>query len=336
MMPFIEPSENTVYVEMNLKDLQGNYVNMVFGALDWWDGILIGYSRLQYFGAWLKDSMESAWGRGDSVFLPGGVVGVLVERVSWLRGVVEAIVYTAATFLATVLLAVETPATGGYFNLGEAAIYSVAFLASSPWVAGVAGGVGPALADLALGFSYFAPATLVIKFTEGYLVARLGRSLGRGPGKWARITGLLLALGLAAVVAWFLGRGGGGVEASVEWVNVSLAGIEFQLPSLYFSIPAYLWLLVAVLIAGLGVLVAFVPGKYYHVVAMSLGGLVMVTGYFLYEYFVSNPLILGRDPVGAVLEVPANIGQAVAGILLAYPVVRFVERAGGRAAGRMS
>jgi uncharacterized membrane protein len=58
--------------------------------------------------------------------------------------VLRILLYTIITFIATALLTVETPATGGYFNLGEAAIYVIAYLAS-PLVAAISSGLGPHL-----------------------------------------------------------------------------------------------------------------------------------------------------------------------------------------------
>lgn len=52
--------------------------------------------------------------------------------------VVRVSLYTALVLIATVVLQVYTPATRGYFNLGEVAIYAVAAL-SSPLTAGIAG-----------------------------------------------------------------------------------------------------------------------------------------------------------------------------------------------------
>ncbi len=248
------------------------------------------------------------------------------------RAVVEASMYTAITFLATVLLVVETPATGGYFNLGEAAIYSIAFVASTPIVAAVASGLGPALADIVLGYGYFAPATLVIKFAEGYIVSYLARSLRRGGVKpWMRAASVGLAAALALVVALGLGGLEGGAGVTVYWTPTSLLGVEVPVPSVSFQLPSFVWILLALALLGLGAIPALVAGEKPYVFATSMGGLVMVTGYFLYEFFISNPLILGRDPVGAFFEVPVNVGQVTAGIALSYPVVRFLERAKGEA-----
>ncbi len=249
-----------------------------------------------------------------------------------LRDVVKVIVYIAVTFIATAMLAVETPATGGYFNLGEAAIYAIAVL-EPPIIAAIAGGVGPALADLALGYWYFAPATFVIKFTEGYVVSRLSKSRA-GLGR-ARLLTIVVGLALAGVVA-YNGVGGGGEERvglSIELGHVNIAGLRLPLPSVTAELPSWLWFLIAVLIAGLAVGLSLAAKEKPYLLAMAAGGLIMVTGYFLYEFFVSNPLILGRARWAAITEVPVNVGQFTAGILLAYPIVAFVERATGRAAG---
>ena len=248
-----------------------------------------------------------------------------------LSTAVRIAIYTVLVFLATAILAVETPATGGYFDLGEAAIYAIAAF-TPPIATAIAAGIGSAMADLALGYWYFAPATLVIKFTEGYVVSRLiGVVRGRrDPPLWLRIATPLIAGGMAAVVAT-LSLGYGGLGLKLSWVPIQIAGIKIaNLPSLTLDLPPALWAVIAALIAGLGITIAFVSRARPYVLPMAVGGMIMVTGYFLYEYFVSNPLILGRSPIGALYEVPVNVGQFAAGILIAYAVINFVERARGR------
>jgi uncharacterized membrane protein len=236
------------------------------------------------------------------------------------RLLAQVTVYTAVTFLATVVLVVETPATGGYFNLGEAAIYSIAFLAH-PVVAGLAAGVGPALADVVLGFGYYAPATMVIKFAEGFTVSSLARRLATTPRLALALATIAVAVCFAAVVAAVLGGGGGEVSAVLSTVHV--AGIE--VPSVDVKLPAWAWYLVALLIVL--VAVAAAAERTGRLLAMMVGGMIMVTGYFLYQFTYVNPVLLGRDPWTALFEVPVNIGQASVGAILAYPVVQFVERA---------
>ncbi len=239
-----------------------------------------------------------------------------------VRFIVETAVYTAITFLATVLLVVETPATGGYFNLGEAAIYSIAFL-TSPLVAGVAGGLGPAIADVVLGFGYYAPGTFAIKFAEGYLVSTLARRAGRGLRAAAAALAVVAAMALALVVAVAAPTGEAGVQ--VYWTPTRLFGVEVPVPTVSVTLPSWVWYLLAALI--LVVALAGVVERRGLLLPITAGGMVMVTGYFLYEFLYVNPIVLGRDPWGAVFEVPVNIGQVVAGALLSYPVVRFVARA---------
>jgi len=58
---------------------------------------------------------------------------------------------------------------GGYFNLGDVAIFIVA-LTFNPAVGGLASGIGSAIADL-IGFPAFAIPTLIIKGLEGFLAS---------------------------------------------------------------------------------------------------------------------------------------------------------------------
>ncbi len=80
----------------------------------------------------------------------------------------------AVVFLATYFIKIQYPL--GFWNMGDAAvIISAAFL--GPIGGFVAGGFGSALADLALGYSIFAPFTLIIKGLEGVLVALIYKRL---------------------------------------------------------------------------------------------------------------------------------------------------------------
>ncbi|MCR5736760.1 MAG: ECF transporter S component [Eubacterium sp.] len=71
-------------------------------------------------------------------------------------------VFAALIFVATVVLPIPIPATGGYVNLGDAIILLAVWNIGGKR-AGIAAAVGAGLADLFLAPSY-APGTLVIKF----------------------------------------------------------------------------------------------------------------------------------------------------------------------------
>jgi len=84
---------------------------------------------------------------------------------------------TAVTAVVTMITGsfVPFPATGGYLNLGDSMVMFSGLLFGAS-LGGFAGGVGSALSDILLGYGYFAPLTLLIKGTEGYLVGLIGNS----------------------------------------------------------------------------------------------------------------------------------------------------------------
>ncbi|MHC1604556.1 MAG: ECF transporter S component [Candidatus Methanofastidiosia archaeon] len=106
--------------------------------------------------------------------------------------------FTALVCVATIVLVVPIPATGGYFNLGETAIYIAAMLFGGI-TGGFVGGVGSAMADLLLGFGAFAPITLVVKGTEGFIVGKISRE----KSKKARIIALTMG-GAILVFGYFI------------------------------------------------------------------------------------------------------------------------------------
>ena len=104
--------------------------------------------------------------------------------------------FAALGCVGTMVLQIPSP-TGGYMNLGDAVVILGAWLLG-PVYGAVAGGVGPALADLLSGYAVYVPATLVIKA----LMALTAALLYRGLGKRGRT---LLPCALAAEVPMVLG-----------------------------------------------------------------------------------------------------------------------------------
>lgn len=83
----------------------------------------------------------------------------------------------ALTALMAALTAVLTLASvplpgGGYYNFGDVAIF-IAAAALGPVAGAFAGGPGGALGDLILGYTFYAPFTLVIKALEGLIAGLL-------------------------------------------------------------------------------------------------------------------------------------------------------------------
>lgn len=85
--------------------------------------------------------------------------------------IVISAVMAALVTVATYILQIPVPATGGYINVGDAMIFTSS-LTFGPIVGGVAGGLGSMLSDMLGGYYQFAPITLIVKGLEG-LVAGL-------------------------------------------------------------------------------------------------------------------------------------------------------------------
>ena len=68
----------------------------------------------------------------------------------------------AMACVATMVIKIPIPATGGYINLGDC-IVLLSGIILGPVYGGIAAGLGSALADLLGGYVAFAPATFIIK-----------------------------------------------------------------------------------------------------------------------------------------------------------------------------
>lgn len=112
-------------------------------------------------------------------------------------------VFTALTCVVTMLIAFPVPATQGFINIGDA-IVMITGLLFGPIIGAIAGGVGSALADVFLGYTLYAPATLVIKGAEGFIVGLISNPRKHHEKlNYRDILGVLLG-GLVMVIGYFL------------------------------------------------------------------------------------------------------------------------------------
>ncbi|OYT50700.1 hypothetical protein B6U66_05140 [Candidatus Bathyarchaeota archaeon ex4484_135] len=214
---------------------------------------------------------------------------------------------TALVCVATMAFIINVPATRGYFNLGETMVYTTAIL-FGPYVGAIAGGLGSALADLLVD-PFYAPATLVIKACEGFLVGWLTKKgLKAQPG---------LRKGLTITMAFLSGSLLASIGARYYSGPTTLTLGPFELEGF---VPVSLWVCLgvalAIFITALGF--SLEPEAGWLVLSMLLGGSIMVMGYFLYEFAWFG--------WAALAEVPVNIGQVSVGIMVAMPLTRAVER----------
>jgi uncharacterized membrane protein len=99
---------------------------------------------------------------------------------------------TALTAVATVVFVIPFPSTSGYFNLGDALVM-ISGMLLGPFGGLVAGGIGSAAGDVALGYFQFAPITLVVKGGEGLVVGSMSRfSSGKKTASPWDILGVIL------------------------------------------------------------------------------------------------------------------------------------------------
>ncbi|MFO7917612.1 MAG: ECF transporter S component [Anaerolineae bacterium] len=123
-----------------------------------------------------------------------------MKKVTPLVIAVTAIMIAVVTVF-TMVARVPIPATQGYFNLSDVAIYFSAF-SFGPWVGFIAGGVGAALADLLGGYPQWAILTFLAHGLEGLVAGALAR--GRN------FLGLVVAWAVGTIVMmglYFLGEG---------------------------------------------------------------------------------------------------------------------------------
>ena len=82
-------------------------------------------------------------------------------------------IMTALATIMTIVIQIPYPGTSGYFNFGDTMVM-LAGLLLGPVGGFVAGGFGSALADVATGYTFYAPITFIVKGFEGMAVGYLG------------------------------------------------------------------------------------------------------------------------------------------------------------------
>ena len=225
-----------------------------------------------------------------------------------------AAVFTALVCVATMMFILYVPATEGYFNLGETMVYTAAILLG-PYIGAIAGGVGSALADVLLGFSIYAPATLVIKAAEGFVVGFLTRRGARVSETGRRY----LATAASILAGSLLGSIGAHYYSGEVTITIGPGGQgSVELPA---YVPVWLWIFlgvsVSVLIMALSAYLE--PETSWAVFSILSGGALMVLGYFAYESFL-------KGVVAAAFEVPVNVGQVSVGLAVAVPLTRALRK----------
>ena len=78
-------------------------------------------------------------------------------------------IFSALVCILTMVISIPIPATQGFINIGDSGVM-ISGLLFGPIIGGFSGGIGSALADIFLGYTLYAPGTLIIKGLEGFVV----------------------------------------------------------------------------------------------------------------------------------------------------------------------
>jgi uncharacterized membrane protein len=222
--------------------------------------------------------------------------------------------------VAAILFQIYLPFTQGYINAGDGVIYVTALL-FGPIIGGFAGGVGSMLANIFLGSTQYAPAVLLIKGVEGFVVGFLGYRFRLTVQRWWKPLNIIMCVGVAGLVLYVgvnyfsgLAEIYGGIR---PWWWITALFVEyFQWGWWYMLIyiSGLVWLVAAV---SIGILVLYFGFRVdastgWSVLTILAGGFFMILGYFLYEQ-----LFL----VVASASIPSNVAQILLGIMIAVPIV---------------
>ncbi len=211
------------------------------------------------------------------------------------RELIISAVFAGVVCAATLIIRIPVPATSGYINLGDSMVFVSALLFGAR-IGGFAGGVGSAIADIMGGYGSWAPFTLIIKGTEGYVAGHISRRGTVVSKKTVNIffSIIIISVGLLGLYM-FQNPETGTLGAAMKELNILIVIGGFYMLFLTFGIP-------------------------YSIMAVAAGGLIMVTGYFVVE------VALYGVPA-AIAELPGNLFQAGSGLLIAVPLVKAVKKA---------
>ncbi|HHV94215.1 MAG TPA: ECF transporter S component [Firmicutes bacterium] len=144
----------------------------------------------------------------------------MLNRFNLHRLVLTAL-FAALVAIATMVINIPMAATQGFINVGDTVIFLSALL-MGPKVGLMAGGLGSALADLLLGYSHWAPWTLVIKGVEGLVAGVLGHGVYRQEERVSgRVVISLVISALWMVVGYYVA---GGIMVGFDVALASVPG----------------------------------------------------------------------------------------------------------------
>jgi uncharacterized membrane protein len=246
--------------------------------------------------------------------------------------------FMALVFLSTSLFYISLVSSSGFFNFGEVFVY-IAALVGGPIVGALAGGIGSAMADIALGYGGYAPGTLILKGFEGLVAGYLYKNFKIKGDKYRSIllsfiTVFLIGFSVYVTTPFLNGVSGSSViggsfvlfglnlEEGISLDNLSnlvtYSEISFEIIGVFLILVA---LMLSIVMWYIGLRL---KDKGNMALSCLLAGPIIIVGYFLYQIF-----IFPQKPFGEALsEVPFNIAQVVFGTVIAVPIVSYLRELG--------
>lgn len=128
-----------------------------------------------------------------------------------------AAMFAALACVATMVINIPIPATGGYINLGDCIVLLSGWLLGGVYGT-LAGGIGSMLADVIMGYAGFAPGTLIVKGLMAFVAFVTYKALSGINGFAARLLSAVFAeavmvFGYFLYEATVLGYGIGAIGA---------------------------------------------------------------------------------------------------------------------------
>lgn len=137
-----------------------------------------------------------------------------------LLKLITAALFTAIICVATYVVQIPMPATGGYVNLGDCFVLTAGIFLG-PVYGALAAGLGSSLADMVAGYMQYAPATFVIKALMAITVYLIYKVLRRSLGsKLSAVSKLIAAVTAEAIMV----LGYFGYEAVILKYGIGAAG----------------------------------------------------------------------------------------------------------------
>ena len=137
-----------------------------------------------------------------------------------LQKLISAALFTAIICVATYVVQIPMPATGGYVNLGDCFVLTAGLFLGAGYGA-IAVGLGSALSDIIAGYAQYAPATFIIKALMAVIVFFVYKALKKSfSGRFSAVAKLIG--GIAAEAVMVLGYFG--YEAVILKYGIGAAG----------------------------------------------------------------------------------------------------------------